>query len=105
MDDRTNGSACERQGSRASLEAAAVLATYHLMAERCRHGFAALLLAQELHSPLAADVRLEQTWLGRSLENLLQCRGFGCRSSAPRLFSRNLVDASGSLRSHGKLAV
>ncbi|CAE7214474.1 SYP124 [Symbiodinium microadriaticum] len=28
---------------------------------------------EELHSPLAADVRLEQTWLGRSLENLLQC--------------------------------
>ena len=27
---------------------------------------------QELHSPLAADVMLEQTWLGRSLENLLQ---------------------------------
>ncbi|CAE7250110.1 inlI [Symbiodinium pilosum] len=28
---------------------------------------------EELHSPLAADVMLEQTWLGRSLENLLQC--------------------------------
>lgn len=30
---------------------------------------------QELHSPLALDVSLEQTWLGRSLENLLQCPG------------------------------
>ncbi|CAK8989138.1 unnamed protein product [Durusdinium trenchii] len=30
-------------------------------------------LEEELHSPLALDVSLEQTWLGRSLENLLQC--------------------------------
>ena len=26
---------------------------------------------------MAADVTLEQTWLGRSLENLLQCLGRG----------------------------
>ncbi|CAJ1351610.1 unnamed protein product, partial [Effrenium voratum] len=30
-------------------------------------------LEEELHSPLAEDVSLEQTWMGRSLENLLQC--------------------------------
>jgi len=32
-----------------------------------------LKLEEELHTPLAMDVSLEQTWLGRSLENLLQC--------------------------------